>query len=46
MVGHSECSEEILDGPALWTAVIKDGRVQEWRVYDDTEENRKKLGMT
>ena len=46
MVGHSECSEEILDGPAIWTAVIKHSRVQEWRVYDDTEENRKKLGIT
>ncbi|MBU7018693.1 MAG: nuclear transport factor 2 family protein [Theionarchaea archaeon] len=46
MLGHSECSEEILDGPAIWTAVIKDGHVQEWRVYDDTEENREKLGIT
>jgi ketosteroid isomerase-like protein len=45
MVGHSECSEESLDGPALWTAIIKDDHVQEWRVYDDTEETRKKLGI-
>jgi ketosteroid isomerase-like protein len=46
MVGHSECSEESLDGPALWTAIIKDDRVAEWRVYDDTEETRRKLGIS
>ena len=45
MVGHSECSEESLDGPALWTAIIKDDHVAEWRVYDDTEETRRKLGI-
>jgi ketosteroid isomerase-like protein len=43
MIGHSECSESSLDGPALWTAIIRDNRVAEWRVYSDTEENRRKL---
>ncbi|MBS3793972.1 MAG: nuclear transport factor 2 family protein [Candidatus Thorarchaeota archaeon] len=45
MVGHSESSEGILDGPALWTAKIRDGLVAQWRVYEDTEENRELLGI-
>jgi ketosteroid isomerase-like protein len=38
--GHSTCSEKLLDGPALWTAKLKDEKVAEWRVYEDTPENR------
>jgi ketosteroid isomerase-like protein len=45
MVGFSECSHEPLDGPAIWTAKIRDGQVSEWRVYDDKEEVRKQLGI-
>lgn len=45
MVGHSECSEKVLDGPAIWTATIRSGLVSQWRVYGDTEENRRKLGI-
>ena len=43
--GHSRCSDERLNGPALWTATIKNNQIQEWRVYDDTAENRKVLGV-
>ncbi|MFW9975043.1 MAG: nuclear transport factor 2 family protein [Candidatus Thorarchaeota archaeon] len=43
MVGFSECSYNPLDGPAIWTAKIRDGRIAEWRVYDDKIEVRKKL---
>ncbi|TFH04710.1 MAG: nuclear transport factor 2 family protein [Candidatus Thorarchaeota archaeon] len=46
MVGHSICSiEPLLDGPALWSAKIRDGLVAEWRVYRDTDENRADLGI-
>ena len=45
MVGFSECSHEPLDGPAIWTAKIRDGLIAEWRVYDDKEEVRKELGI-
>jgi predicted SnoaL-like aldol condensation-catalyzing enzyme len=45
MVGHSECSEEILHGPALWTTKIREDLVAEWRVYEDTEENRELLDI-
>jgi uncharacterized protein (TIGR02246 family) len=32
MVGHSKCSFKPLDGPNVWTAKIRDGRISEWRV--------------
>jgi ketosteroid isomerase-like protein len=45
VIGHSTCSYEPLDGPALWTAKVESGLVAEWRVYLDTAENRKKLNL-
>ena len=45
MVGFSECSYDPLDGPAIWTAKIRDGLVAEWRVYDDKVEVHKELGI-
>ncbi len=34
MVGYSTCSNERrLNGPSMWTARIRGGRVSEWRVY-------------
>ena len=29
-----------LDGPALWSAKLRDGLIAEWRVYLDSPENR------
>ncbi len=43
--GHSTCSDKRIQGPALWSARIMDGKVNEWRVYRDTEEKRKELGL-
>ena len=45
IVGHSVCSDKRLDGPALWTAEVLEGKVAQWRVYDDTPENRAQLGV-
>lgn len=45
MVGSSHCSEKALDGPALWSAKVREGKVSEWRVYDDTPRNRERLGI-
>jgi ketosteroid isomerase-like protein len=45
IVGRSECSVPELAGPALWRARIRDGRVAEWRVYEDTPANRLALGL-
>jgi ketosteroid isomerase-like protein len=41
--GHSKCTDERLNGPALWTATMKNNLIHEWRVYADTPENRKLL---
>ena len=43
--GRSHCSNHRLDGPALWRALACDDKISEWRVYDDTMENRNALGM-
>jgi ketosteroid isomerase-like protein len=43
--GYSTCSEKQLDGPALWTAQLRGDQVAQWRVYDDTPENRKLLSL-
>jgi hypothetical protein len=32
MVGYSTCSFKPLDGPNMWTAKIRGGRISEWRV--------------
>ncbi|MFC4858148.1 nuclear transport factor 2 family protein [Actinophytocola glycyrrhizae] len=45
IAGHSECAEPALAGPALWTATIVDDTVAEWRVHEDTPENRAHLGF-
>jgi ketosteroid isomerase-like protein len=45
VVGRSLCSDERLNGPALWTVKIGDAGVSEWRVYEDTRANRKSLEM-
>ena len=34
--GRSECFVEALSGPARWRAVVADGLVVEWRVFDAT----------
>jgi ketosteroid isomerase-like protein len=45
LLGHSECSEPVLDGPAIWTAIVANDLIQEWRIYDDMEENRTLLDI-
>jgi len=45
ITGRSVCSEPALDGPALWTARIREGRVCEWRVYEDTPATRALIGV-
>ncbi|MHA2406702.1 MAG: nuclear transport factor 2 family protein, partial [Candidatus Hermodarchaeia archaeon] len=46
MIGFSECSYDPLDGPAIWTAKILNGKVAEWRVYEDNLQVRKQLGIS
>ena len=43
--GYSVCSDDRLNGPALWTAKVNDNKITEWRIYEDTLENRKRLDI-
>jgi ketosteroid isomerase-like protein len=43
MAGRSACADMRLDGPALWRARVRDGRVAEWQIYEDTPEHRREL---
>lgn len=46
MTGRSVCAENSeLDGPAIWTARTVGRLVSEWRVYDDTPQVRRELGI-
>lgn len=45
MIGYSTCSYERLNGPSLWSAKVHEERVSEWRVYEDTPQNRRTLGI-
>jgi GNAT superfamily N-acetyltransferase/ketosteroid isomerase-like protein len=45
ILGRSVCKYEPLHGPAIWTAKVRDGLMSEWRVYHDTDETRRKLGI-
>lgn len=45
VLGESICSDSRLQGPAIWTATLRVNKIVEWRVYDDTLDNRKLLGI-
>jgi len=45
MIGYSVCSDRRLNGPAIWTAKITDKKISEWRIYEDTAQNRLQLGI-
>jgi hypothetical protein len=45
-LGQSHCSYEELSGPAIWTAQVKDGQVAVWQMYEDSREQRSKLGLS
>lgn len=40
VLGHAYWSEERPRDPVIWTALIVDDHVREWRIYSDTPENR------
>ena len=46
VIGYAYWSEENKHDPVIWTAWIENDLVAEWRIYEDTEENRKKFGIT
>jgi len=44
MCGRSVSTDERLNGPAIWKAVVEGKRIREWRVDEDTPEGRRRLG--
>jgi predicted SnoaL-like aldol condensation-catalyzing enzyme len=45
ILGHAFWSQEQPYDPAIWTASIRDDLVSEWRIYADTEANRKAFNL-
>ncbi len=46
LVGYAKWSNDSLEKDyAIWTAKIENDLVSEWRIYEDTEENRKLLDL-
>jgi hypothetical protein len=45
VLGHAYWSEKEPYDPVIWTAVIEDGLVREWRIYEDLAENRKSFAF-
>jgi ketosteroid isomerase-like protein len=46
ILGYSICpNNKELGGPAIWTAKVHGDKLAEWRVYEDTVESRKRLGI-
>lgn len=45
ILGYAYWSESQPYDPAIWTAIIVDDLVQEWRIYDDSEANRKRFNL-
>jgi predicted SnoaL-like aldol condensation-catalyzing enzyme len=45
LVGYAYWSEKDKYDPAIWTARIENDLVAEWRIYENTEENRQMLGI-
>ena len=45
VTGRSVCSAKQLNGPALWKAKTKNGKILEWQVFEDTANNRKLIDI-
>jgi predicted SnoaL-like aldol condensation-catalyzing enzyme len=46
ILGHGHWSEKNPYDPVIWTSTIVHDLVHEWRIYDDTPENRKRLNLS
>lgn len=45
ILGYAYWSEEQPHDPVIWTAIIVNDLVREWRVHEDTEANRKSFDL-
>lgn len=46
LFGYAYWSDKNKYDPAIWTARIENDLVAEWRIYEDTVENRKRFKIT
>lgn len=46
VLGYAYWSEEEPYDPVIWTGKIETNLITEWRVYEDSEENRKKFSLS
>ncbi|MFX0117467.1 MAG: nuclear transport factor 2 family protein [Candidatus Hodarchaeota archaeon] len=46
IIGYAKWTKDAENDHAIWTAKIEDDRVAEWRIYEDTAENRQKFNIT
>jgi len=45
LIGYAYWFEENKHDPAIWTARIENDLVAEWRIHEDTVENRRKFNI-
>lgn len=45
VTGHSTCSNEALNGKAIWKAETKNSQVTAWQVYGDSPAEREALDL-
>ena len=45
VLGFAYWSEDESYDPVIWTAVFEDNLISEWRVYEDSPENRKEFNL-
>jgi hypothetical protein len=45
IIGYANWSKEPEEDHVIWTAKVEDDLVAEWRIYEDTEENRKQFNI-
>jgi ketosteroid isomerase-like protein len=43
ILGHAYWNDKMTRDPAIWVAKIENDLVAEWRIYHDTDENRRKF---
>ena len=46
ILGHAYWSEKQPYDPVIWSATIANDLVREWKIHNDSEENRKRFGFS
>ena len=45
VLGFAYWSEKETCDPVIWTALVENNLISEWRIYEDSSENRKKFNL-